>query len=90
MYHNKPIGLHTMEISNNQRSDLLRAHNNLKKVISYVDDCRDINVSHLRDIEEAICVLHEVGEFRPKRDNNNHSMFWSDWVYAENAEPDND
>ena len=56
-----------MKISNNQRSDLLRVHGKLRNVINYVDDCRDINVSHLRDIEEAICVLQQVGSFKPKK-----------------------
>ena len=40
-----------MKITKKQRGDMLRAHNKLRDVLSYVDDCRDINVSHLRDIE---------------------------------------
>tara|TARA_R100000315_G_C5136756_1_gene78196 strand:+ start:336 stop:575 length:240 start_codon:yes stop_codon:yes gene_type:complete len=79
-----------MKITKKQRGDMLRAHNKLRDTLSYIDDCRDISLSHLRDIEEAICVLHQVGEFRPKRDENNHSMFWADWVYAEDAEKRDD
>ena len=79
-----------MKITKKQRGDMLRAHNKLRNVISYVDDCRDINVSHLRDIEEVICVLHQVGQFQPKKNAEGHSMWWGDWVYAENSEKQDD
>jgi hypothetical protein len=79
-----------MEISNNQRSDMLRVHGKLRNVINYVDDCRDINVSHLRDIEEAICVLQQVGSFKPKKKHDGSSLWWTDWVYAEESEPEDD
>ena len=75
-----------MEITKKQRGDMLRAHNKLRNVLSYIDDCRDINVSHLRDIEEAICVFHQVGEFQPKKNAEGHSMWWGDWVFTEDAE----
>lgn len=79
-----------MEITNKQRGDMLRAHNKLRDVINYVDDCRDISLSHLRDIEEAICILHQVGKFQPKRNEEGHSVWWGDWVYTENSEFDDD
>ena len=79
-----------MKITKKQRGDMLRAHNKLRNVLSYVDDCRDINVSHLRDIEEVVCVLHQVCEFRPKRDENGHSVWWGDWVFSEDADKQHD
>ena len=79
-----------MEITNKQRADLLRAHNKLRDIVNYIDDCRDISVSHLRDIEESICVLHQVGNFSPKRDAEGHSKWWANWVYTENSEKQDD
>ena len=79
-----------MKITPEQRSDMLRVHNKLRNVISYIDDCRDISVSHLRDIEEAISVIHQVGSFAPKKKFDGSSVWWTDWVYKEDAESDND
>ena len=79
-----------MEISNNQRSDLLRIHGKLRNVINYIDDCRDITVSHVRDIEEAIAVLHQVGKFKPKKRHDGTSLWWTDWVYEEESEPEDE
>ena len=75
-----------MEISNDQRSDLLRIHNKLRDITNYVDDCRDLTLSHVRDIEEAICVLHQVGNFTPKKQHDGSSVWWTDWVFAEEVE----
>jgi len=79
-----------MEISNDQRSDLLRIHNKLRDVINYVDDCRDLSLCHLRDIEEAICVLHQVGDFKPKKRYDGSSVWWTEWVFSEEVPSDAD
>ena len=75
-----------MEVSNDQRSELLRIHNKLRDVINYIDDCRDLSLSHIRDIEEAICVLHRVGNFKPRKRHDGSSVWWTDWVFGEEAE----
>ena len=85
MYRNKPEGLHTMKITKEQRNDLLRIHNKLREAVNYIDDCRDISVSHLRDLDEAICVLHTVGDFRPKQQEDGGSMWYTDWVFKEDS-----
>ena len=72
-----------MKITKKQRSDMLDAHNKLRNVINYLDDCRDITMSHVRDIEEVICVLHQVGNFQPKKNSDGLSMWWGEWVFAE-------
>ena len=90
MYRNKPEGLHTMEITDEQREDLLRIHNKLRQAVNYIDDCRDISVSHLRDLDEAICVLHRVGKFCPKVDDEGNSRWFTDWVFMEHSEDDDD
>ena len=44
-----------MEISNNQRSDLLRIHGKLRNVINYIDDCRDNPIaSQLRRLGKQV------------------------------------
>ena len=85
MYRNKPEGLHTMKITKEQRNNLLRIHNKLREAVNYIDDCRDISVSHLRDLDEAICVLHTVGDFRPKKEEAGGSRWYADWVFREDS-----
>jgi len=79
-----------MKITKKQRSDMLNAHNKLRNVINYIDDCRDITVSHVGDIEEVICVLHQVGNFQPKKNADGLNMWWGEWVFAEDAEKQDD
>lgn len=79
-----------MKITKKQRGDMLRAHNKLQDVIRYIDDCRDMSLSHIRDLEEAICILHQVGNFQPKKNAEGSSMWWGAWVFAEDAEKQDD
>ena len=90
MYRNKPEGLHTMEITKAQREDLLRTHNKLRQMQNYIDDCRDISVSHLRDLDDAICLIHRIGKFCPEMDEDGNSRWYADWVFIENSEDDDD
>lgn len=79
-----------MKITKKQREDMLRAHNKLHSVVRYIDDCRDVGLSHLRDLEEAICILHQVGNFQPKKNVEGSSVWWDEWVFAEDVEKQGD
>ena len=79
-----------MRITKKQRGNMLRAHNKQQDVIRYIDDCRDMSLSHIRDLEEAVCILHQVGNFQPKKNAEGNSMWWGEWVFAEDAEKQDD
>ena len=75
-----------MEITAKQRKDMLDAHNKLRNTISYIDDCRDITLSQIRDMEETVCILHQIGNFQPRKNEDGSSVWYADWVYAEDTE----
>tara|TARA_R100001440_G_scaffold9756_3_gene18134 strand:- start:1808 stop:2074 length:267 start_codon:yes stop_codon:yes gene_type:complete len=88
MYRNKPEGLHTMEITNEQRLDLLKSYNELKDVLTTVHECQDLWMSDIRKLENLQSDLHRILKFVPKEDDAGRSMHYADWVLAEHDEND--
>ena len=72
-----------MEITREQRLQMLQAHNELKDVLSTVYDCQDLWMSDIRKLERMQCDLHRIFKFVPKEDADGHRMHYSDWVLAE-------
>jgi len=72
-----------MEITREQRLQMLQAHNELKDVLSTVYDCQDLWMSDIRKLERMQCDLHRIFKFVPKEDDEGHRMHYADWVLAE-------
>ena len=70
-------------ITQAQRMDLLKAHNELKDILSTIFDCQDLWMSDIRKLERMQCDLHRVFKFVPKEDADGRSMHYADWVLAE-------
>jgi len=91
MYRNKPEGLHTMEITNEQRRELLTAHNHLKTTLSYAQECHDLHLSDLERMERIVHMLRSMFNFSPDLDESGNRQYWSDWVFSEDvSEPEDD
>ena len=67
------------------RKKLLKITNQLREMVFYIDDCRDINVSHLKNLDDAIYTLYTVFDFKPPKDKEGNTMSWADWVFAEDV-----
>ena len=77
-----------MEITHEQRLDLLKAHNSLKDILSTIFDCQDIWMSDVGKLERLQCDLHRIFKFVPKEDDEGCRMPYADWVLADVSEPD--
>ena len=75
-----------MNITHEQRLDLLKAHNELKDILSTIFDCQDIWMSDVGKLERIQCDLHRILKFVPKEDADGHRMHYADWVLAEEDE----
>ena len=88
MYRNKPEGLHTMEITNEQRLDLLKSYNDLRNTLQTIYDCNDLWMSDVGKLERLQCDLHRIFKFVPKEDDEGCRMPYADWVLVDVSEPD--
>ena len=67
------------------RRELLKITNQLRDIVFYVDDCRDINVSQLKQMDDMIYTLFTTFDFKPPKDKEGNTMSWADWVFAEDV-----
>ncbi len=67
------------------RKELLKITNQLRDIVFYVDDCRDINVSQLKQMDDMIYTLFTTFDFKPSKDKDGNTMPWADWVFAEDV-----
>lgn len=72
-----------MEITHEQRLDLLKAHNSLKDILSTIFDCQDIWMSDVGKLERLQCDLHRIFKFVPKQDDAGHFTRYADWILEE-------
>lgn len=78
-----------MEITHEQRLQMLKAHNDLKDILQTIYDCQDIWMSDVGKLESMYCDLHRIFKFVPKQDEDGHRMLYADWVLAdETVDPD--
>ncbi len=67
------------------RRELLKITNQLRDIVFYVDDCRDINVSQLKQMDDMIYTLFTTFDFKPQKDKDGNPKPWADWVFAEDV-----
>ena len=72
-----------MEVTSEQRLELLKAHNDLKDILSTIHDCQDIWMSDVGKLERIQCYLHRIFKFVPKEDKDGHRMHYADWILDE-------
>lgn len=77
-----------MNISHEQRLELLKAHNDLRNTLYTIDDCHDIWLSDVGKLKTLECILHRVFKFVPQEDDEGRPQHYKDWVLAELDEDD--
>ena len=79
-----------MEVTNEQRLELLKAHNDLKDMLQTIFDCQDIWTSDVGKLQRIQYDLHRIFKFVPKEDENGHRVFHADWILAEHDQDNDD
>jgi len=72
-----------MEVTHEQRLDLLKAYNHLRNMMQTIYDCNDLWMSDIGKLEGLQCDLHRIFKFVPKEDEDGQRMLYADWVLAE-------
>ena len=72
-------------IKTEDRRKLLKITNQLRNIVSYIDDCRDVEVSQLRQMDAMIYTLYSTFDFKPPKDEDGNPKPWADWVFAEDV-----
>ena len=67
------------------RKKLLDITNQLRNIVSYIDDCRDVEVSQLKQMDDMIYTLYTIFNFKPPKDKDGKTMSWADWVFGEDV-----
>ena len=68
-------------VTEEQRMEFLRLHNKLKQAVSYIEECKDMQLSDLSMLEELTHHIHETLKFVPQKDPDTDSpKHWSDYV----------
>ena len=67
------------------RKKLLDITNQLRNIVSYIDDCRDVEVSQLKKMDEMIYILYSTFDFKPPKDKDGNPKPWADWVFGEDV-----
>jgi len=79
-----------MEITIEQRRELLTAHNQLKTMLSFAEECHDLHLSDLEKMERIVHLLHKTFDFSPDLDYNGHRQYYCDWVFSEDVSEPSD
>jgi len=77
-----------MEITTEQRRELLRGHNQLRAAVTYAEEMKDLNLSHLSHMEDLVHTLHSILRFEPSIGDDGRPHFWGNWVLAEENKPE--
>lgn len=72
-----------MEITHEDRVKFLKAHNDLRDILTSIHECHDIWMSDIGKLESLECLLHSVMKFVPQQDDEGRSMHYTDWVLEE-------
>ena len=72
-----------MNISHEERLELLNAHNDLRTILCNIHECHDIWLSDVGKLESLECMLHRVFKFVPQEDDEGRPMHYKDWVLAD-------
>ena len=74
-----------MNIKQEDRRKLLKITNQLRNIVFYIDDCRDVEVSQLKQMDDMIHTLYTIFNFKPPKDKACKTMPWADWVFGEDV-----
>jgi len=69
-----------MVFNADKRKKLLDAHNKLRNMLQYADDCRTLEMRHLDNMENIIFMLSKEFDFEPQRDAEGNVQYYSDWT----------
>ena len=75
-------------LTDNERRDFLRAHNELRNIISTVQECNDLWVSDLAKLESLQHLLHHTLKFSAPVDDEGRKMWYSNFVLEEEVPSD--
>jgi len=75
-----------MEVTSEQRLELLKAHNDLKDALMTIHECQDLWMSDIRNLERVQCNLHRIFKFVPPQDEDGHRTHYADWILDEDDE----
>ena len=70
-------------IRDDDRRQLLKAHNDLRNMISTLHECNDIWMSDVGKLEHLQHLLHHTLKFTPPVDSEGNKMWYRDYVYEE-------
>ena len=74
-----------MHIKQEDRKKVLKITNQLRNIVFYIDDCRDVEVSQLKQMDDMIYTLFTTFDFKPQKDKDGNPKPWADWVFAEDV-----
>ena len=70
-------------VKDEDRRQLLKAHNELRNMITTIHECSDIWLSDIGKLEHLQHMLHHALKFTPPVDGEGNKMWWRDDVYEE-------
>ena len=74
-----------MHIKQEDRRRMLKITNQLRNIVNYIDDCRDVEVSQLKQMDEMVYALYTIFYFKPPKDKDGNTKPWADWVFGEDV-----
>ena len=75
-------------VKDDDRRQLLKAHNDLRSIIDNIHECHDIWMSDVGKLEHLQHLLHHTLKFTPPVDGEGNKMWWRDYVYEEEVPSD--
>ena len=75
-------------VKDEDRRQLLKAHNDLRSIIYNIHECHDIWMSDVGKLEHLQHLLHHALKFAPPVDSEGNRMWYRDYVYEEEVPTD--
>ena len=70
-------------VKDDDRRQLLKAHNDLRNMITTIHECHDVWMSDVGKLEHLQHLLHHTLKFTPQVDDKGNKMWYRPYVYAE-------
>ena len=81
------MSVYDKRVTRDMRMMLLKIHNDLKRIKNTVEECNDMWLSDLREMEAIIHTLHKEFDFKPPQKTG---AYWSDWIFAEDVKEEDE
>ena len=75
-------------LTDKERREFLRAHNDLRNMITTIHECHDIWMSDVGKLERLQYLLHYTLKFTPPLDDEGNRMWYRDFVLEEEVPSD--